>query len=85
MYFVMFSLKIRLLSPEFFPTVRRKDLCEGLLTDRCTMNLACEREHMFLDIFTSAEVFQCLSHCAMNLLFVKFVLYKYHGSQEKTL
>jgi hypothetical protein len=28
LYFVLFSLKIRLLSPEFFPTVRRKGLCK---------------------------------------------------------
>ena len=48
------------------------------------MNLACAREHMYLDIFTSTRVIQCFSHSVMDLLFVKFVLYNYHASQEKT-
>jgi len=35
-YFIHFSLKIKLLSPEFFSHVLQKGLCEGLLTKRFT-------------------------------------------------
>ena len=58
LYFVLCNLKFRLISCEFFSIVSGKGLCEGLLTKRftTTKNLNCEREHMFLGIFTSMPV-----------------------------
>ena len=54
LYFVLCSLKFRLLSCEF-SIVPGRGLCESLLTKRftTTRNLSCERKHMFLGIFTS--------------------------------
>ena len=59
--FILFSLKIRPLSPALFSSIP-EGLCEGLLTKRftTTMNLICERERTFLSIFTSTPVNQCL-------------------------
>jgi hypothetical protein len=85
LYFVLCSLKFRLLSLESFSIVPGKGLCEDLLTKRFTTmrNLACEREHIFLGIYTSTLVIQCLSHSAVKLSLMKFIWYKYNGSQEK--
>jgi hypothetical protein len=33
LYSILFTLRIRLLSPEFFSSAPGKDLCEGLLTE----------------------------------------------------
>jgi len=46
LYFVLFSLKIRLLSPEFFLTVGRKGLCEGLLIEVCDELGLCKGTHI---------------------------------------
>ena len=83
LYSILFTLRIRLLSPEFFSSAPGKDLCEGLLTERftTTRNLTCEREQMFLAIFTSTLVIQCLSHSAGKLSFVKFILSQNHGGE----
>jgi hypothetical protein len=45
--------------------------------------LICEREHMFLSIFTSTPVNQCLSQGVVKMSVMKFISYKIHGSQEK--
>ena len=72
---------------EFFSSAPGKGLCEGLLTERftTTRNLTCEREQMFLTIFTGTLVIQCLSHSAVKLSLVKFILSTNHGSVEKSL
>jgi len=79
LYFVLLSFKITLLSREFFSSVLGKGLCEGLLTKRFTRNLTCQREHMFLGIFTSIPVIQRLSHNTVKLLLMEFILYKNNG------
>lgn len=85
LYFIPFNLKIRPLYSDFFSSVMWKGLCEGLLTKRftTTRNLACKRERMFLSIFTSTPVIQCLSHSAVKLLLAKFIFYKNHSSKEQ--
>jgi len=85
LYFVLFSLKIRLLSPELFFSVLGKGMCECLLAKRFTTmrNLICRRECRFLSIFTSTPVIQCSSHGTVQLSLMKFILYKNHGSQEE--
>lgn len=77
-YSILFSLRIRLLSPEFFSSGLRKGLCEGLWTKRftATRNLTCKREHLFPCIFTSTPVNQCLSHSAVKLSLVKIISYR---------
>jgi len=40
---------------------------------------------MFLTIFTGTLVIQCLSHSAVKLSLVKFILSTNHGSVEKSL
>jgi hypothetical protein len=78
LYFIPFSLKIRLLSPELFSSVLGKGLCDGLLTKRFTTmrNLTCKRECRLLSIFTSTPVIQCLSrsgcnYCSWNSFHIK--------------
>jgi len=83
-YSVLFSLGIGLLSPEFFSIVPGKGLCEGQRTT-ATRNLTCKREHLFLCIFTSTPVNRYLLHSAVKLPLVKFISYKNHGWQEKSL
>jgi hypothetical protein len=84
-YFILFSLKIRPLSPTLFSSVPEKGLCKGPLTKKftTTRNLIYERECMFLSNFTSTPVNQCLSHNVVKLSLMKFTSHKNHGSQEK--
>ena len=74
------SLRIRSPSPEFFSSGQGKGLCEGLLTHEVYNH----KEFDLQKYFYQYPVIQCLSHSAVKLLLIRFILSEEPWLTEET-
>ena len=80
-YFVVFSLRIRSLSPEFFLSVPGKVLYESLLTKAFKTMVEFDLRN---GIISRKRLIQFMSLIAVTFSLTNFTSSKNHGPQEKS-